>query len=391
MREAVIVSAVRTAAGRAKKGILRDTRPDDMMGICVREAITRAPGLKDEEVDDVIVGCAMPEGEQGMNVARISVFRAKLPSSVPAFTVNRFCSSGLQSIVIGCRKVMMGDADVVVAGGVESMTMVPMGGNKPSANPTVMDEWPEAYTPMGITAEIVVKRMGISREDQDRFAYESHMKAIAAIDGGKFKDEITPILAKVREPKDGGVEVKEVLFEVDECPRRDTTLEALAKLRPVFAKDGTVTAGNSSPMNDGAAAVVIMSREKANALGLKPFAKYIAHRVGAVDPEVMGLGPTVAIPKVLKATGLTYDDMEFIELNEAFAGQSLGVIRSIDLPMEKLNINGGAVALGHPLGCTGAKLTVQTMYELRRRGSGYAMVTMCIGGGMGAAAIFQRE
>ena len=392
MREAVIVAAARTAVGRAPRGTLKDTRPDEMAAVAIGEAVKRA-GIEPGQVDDVILGCAFPEGEQGMNVARVALIRAGFPSSVPGMTINRFCSSGLQAIAIACEKVMCGFADIVVAGGTESMSMIPMGGLKQAPNPQVMETYPQLYMAMGLTAEEVAKRWKVSREDQDAFALASHQKAAAAIRDGRFKDEIVPLKTWVRrEYPDGSQKIEEVVFEVDEGVRPDTTLEALAKLKPAFSPKGTVTAGNSSQMSDGAAAVVVMSDKKAAELGIKPMALFRGYAVGGVDPDVMGIGPTVAIPKVLKLTGLKLEDIDLIELNEAFASQSLVCIRTLGMEglMDRINVNGGAIALGHPLGCTGAKLTTTILYELARRGGRYGLVSMCIGGGMGAAGIFER-
>ena len=392
MREAVIVAAARTAVGKAPRGTLKDTRPDEMAAVAIAEAVKRA-GIEPGQVDDVILGCAFPEGEQGMNVARVALTRAGLPSSVPGMTINRFCSSGLQAIAIACEKVMCGFADIVVAGGTESMSMIPMGGLKQAPNPHVIETYPQLYMAMGLTAEEVAKRWKVSREDQDAFALASHQKAAAAIEGGRFKDEIVPLKTWVRrEFPDGSQKIEEVVFEVDEGVRPDTTMEALSKLRPAFALKGTVTAGNSSQMSDGAAAVVVMSDKKAAELGVKPLAVFRGYAVGGVDPAIMGIGPTVAIPKVMKITGLKIEDMDLIELNEAFAAQSLACIRILGMEdiMERINVNGGAIALGHPLGCTGAKLTVTILYEMARRNAKYGLVSMCIGGGMGAAGIFER-
>lgn len=391
MREAVIVAGARTPVGRANRGTLKDTRPEDLAALVINECIKRASGLKAEEIDDVIMGCAFPEGEQGMNVARIACQRAGLPSSVPGYTVNRFCSSGLQSIALAASQIQIGASDVIIAGGVESMSMVPMGGNKLAPNPYLADNYPQAYISMGLTAEKVAERFNISREDQDRFAVSSHHKAAAAIREGKFKDEIVPVPVKLRGiDEKGRFYEKEILFDTDEGVRPDTNMEALARLRPAFKKDGTVTAGNSSQINDGAAAVVVMSKEKADALGLKPMAYFRSFAVGGVDPEVMGIGPVVAIPKALKLAGLALKDIDVIELNEAFAAQSLAVIRELGLDQSKVNLNGGAIALGHPLGCTGAKLTVTLLYEMQRQKARYGLVSMCIGGGMGAAGVLER-
>ncbi len=393
MRDAVIVAAVRTAVGKAPKGSLKDTRPDDLAAIVIKEAVRRA-GIDPAEVDDVIMGCAFPEGVQGMNVARVALLKAGLPTSVPGMTINRFCSSGLQAIAIAAEKIMCGYADIVVAGGTESMSMVPMGGLSQPANSEMMDTMPGVYLGMGLTAEEVARRWNISREEQDEFAYQSHMKAAKAIREGKFEAEIVPVKTRVlRTLPNGRTQEVEIEFKVDEGVRPDTTLEGLAKLKPAFTPPGkgTVTAGNSSQMSDGAAAVVVMSDKKAAELGLKPMAVFRGYAVGAVDPEIMGIGPTVAVPKLLKLTGKKIEDIDLIELNEAFAAQSLACIKILGWQdiMDKINVNGGAIALGHPLGCTGAKLTTQIIYELKRRGGGFGLVTMCIGGGQGAAGLFE--
>ncbi|MGB9700597.1 MAG: acetyl-CoA C-acyltransferase [Thermodesulfobacteriota bacterium] len=392
MREAVIVSAVRTAVGRAPRGSLRNTRPDDLAGWVVKEALQRVPGLKPAEVDDVVLGCSFPEAEQGLNVARLVCYLAGLPYTVPGQTVNRFCASGLQAIATGAEHIMCGFAEVIIAGGVESMSMVPMGGNKTVPNLKLIETYPEGYTAMGITAENVARRFGISREEQDAFALQSHQKAAAAIKAGKFKDEILPIKVKTQEvSEDGQVTFREFIFDTDEGVRFDTSMEALSKLRPAFAVDGTVTAGNSSPLNDGAAAVVIMSKEKAKSLDVEPMATLRSYAVAGVPPEIMGIGPVEAIPKALKLAGLTLEDIDLIELNEAFASQALYVCRTLGLNMEKVNVNGGAIALGHALGNSGARLTVTLMHEMKRRKARYGLVSMCIGFGMGAAAVFERE
>ncbi len=390
MQEAVIVSAVRTAVGKAKKGTLRNYRPEDMAAVVIKEALERAPGLTPDMVEDVLLGCAMPEGPQGLNIARLAVLRAGLPYTIPAVTVNRFCSSGLQTIAMAAERIMAGFADVIVAGGVESMSLVPMTGFQFRPNPWLVENYPEAYISMGHTAERVAEKYGITREDQDAFALRSHQRAIAAIDAGKFKEEIVPleVTEKVLR-EDGSVEERTVIFDTDEGVRRDTSMEALARLRPAFKEGGTVTAGNSSQMSDGAAAVVVMSRKRVEELGLEPLARFVGFAVAGVPPEIMGIGPVEAVPKVLQKTGLTLDDIDLIELNEAFAAQSLAVIRTLGFDLEKTNVNGGAIALGHPLGCTGAKLTVQIIHELKRRGGRYGLVTMCIGGGMGAAGIIE--
>ena len=389
-REAVIVAAARTAVGRAKRGSLASVRPDEMIAAVIQDLMKRAAPLRPEDVDDVIIGCAFPEGEQGMNVGRMAALRAGLPISVPGQTVNRFCSSGLQTIANGAAAILAGMVDVVIAGGAESMTMVPMAGNKFAPNPGFAAEQPEVYTSMGLTAENVAARYGVHREDQDAFALSSHQKAIAAIDGGRFRDEIVPLKVQVVEAGSQGRSVRDFVFEVDEGPRRDTSAESLAKLKPAFKLNGTVTAGNSSQMSDGAAAVLVMSAGKAKALGLVPLARFVTYAVGGVAPEIMGVGPVEAIPKALRRAGLTLDEIDLIELNEAFAAQSLAVLRTLEIDPAKANVNGGAIALGHPLGCTGAKLTAQLIPEMRRRKSRYGMVTMCIGGGMGAAGIFEN-
>ncbi|HMQ29245.1 MAG TPA: acetyl-CoA C-acyltransferase [Chloroflexaceae bacterium] len=390
MREAVIVSGARTAIGKAPKGTLRTVRPDDLAATVVKAAIERAPGLDPREVEDVIMGCAMPEGEQGLNLARVAAQRAGLPDSVCGVTVNRFCASGLQTIAMAAQQIMMGQAEVVVAGGAESMSMVPMSGNKFSPNPHLAQHDPALYLGMGLTAENVARDFKVSREDQDAFALRSHQRALHAQAEGHFAPGIVPLEVELVEVGPGGRKARRFSFEKDEGPRADTSAEALAKLKPVFATNGTVTAGNSSQTSDGAAAVVVMSREKAEALDLKPRARFLSFAVGGVAPEVMGIGPVVAIPKALKLAGLSLSDIDLIELNEAFAAQALAVARELGMDMEKLNVNGGAIALGHPLGCSGAKLTVQILDELERRGGRYGLVTMCIGGGMGAAGVFER-
>jgi acetyl-CoA acyltransferase len=401
MPEAVIVSALRTPVGRAYKGTLRATRPDDLAALVIMQAIARVPGLSASEIDDVILGCAMPEGEQGMNVARIAALRAGLPVETSAMTVNRFCSSGLQAIALAADRIRGGGADVIVAGGTESMSMVPMGGNKISPNPWLVDNYPDAYINMGLGTENIARKFGISREAADRFAMASHEKAIAAIAAGKFKDEIVPIEVKTSflpsrgnsssaKAKQQKPSTQSVLFDTDELPRADTSLDALAKLKPAFHAKGSVTAGNSSPMSDGAAAVVVMSDSRAKALGVKPLARFVSYATAGCPPEEFGIGPVNAIPKALKLAGLKLDDIATIELNEAFAAQSLAVIQQAGLDPSKVNPNGGAIALGHPLGCTGAKLTAGIVRELERRNARYGMITMCIGGGMGAAGILER-
>ncbi len=391
MREAVITAAVRTPVGRAPRGLLKDTRPDDLAALVIQEALRRVPGLAPEEIEDVILGCAIPEGPQGMNIGRIATLKAGLPYTVPAQTVNRFCSSGLQTIAQAAERILAGFADVIIAGGVESMSMVPMDQAKLSANPDLAERYPEVYTTMGLTAELVAERYHISREDQDHFALQSHQRAAAAIDAGKFAAEIVPVHTRVAHPQeDGGLRFVEVTVDTDEGVRRDTSLEALSKLPPVFRQGGTVTAGNSSQTSDGAAVVVIMSRERAEALGAPMLARFCGFAVAGVPPEVMGIGPVEAIPKALKLTGLRLEDIDLIELNEAFAAQTLYVMRTLELDPQRVNVNGGAIALGHPLGCTGARLTATLLHEMQRRQARYGMVTMCIGGGMGAAGIFER-
>ncbi len=391
MREAVIVSAVRTAIGRAPKGALRNTRPEYLAAEVVKEAIKRAKGLKPENIDDVIIGCAFPEAEMGMNLGRIVALKAELPHSVPGQTVNRFCSSGLEATAIASQRIMCGFADVVVAGGVEHMSCVPLGGSKLLPDPDLMESFPSVYISMGLTAENVAKRYNVSREDQDRFALESHRKAARAIKERKFEKQILPLKIVERTFEDGKAVKKEKVFDTDECVRFDTSLEALSKLKPIFHAKGTVTAGSSCPLSDGAAAVVFMSRERARELGLKPVAVFRSYAVGGVDPEVMGTGPVVAVPKALKYAGITLDQVDLIELNEAFASQALYVTKTLGFDPNKLNVNGGAIALGHPLGCTGAYLTTKLLYEMESRKARFGLVTMCIGGGMGAAGIFERE
>lgn len=404
MPEAVIVSSVRTPVGKAFKGSLRATRPDDLAALAIREALARVPGLDAKEIDDVILGCAMPEGEQGMNVARIASLRAGLPIETSAMTVNRFCSSGLQAIAIAAERIRGGSAQVIVAGGTESMTMVPMGGNKISPNPWLVDHNPDAYVNMGLGTEHIARKFGITREQADQFSVESHKKALAAIAAGHFKEETVPVEVKITAvangngSSSGNAKAKSAAkpatqtftFDVDEGPRADTSLEALGKLKPAFHVKGTVTAGNSSQMSDGAAAAVLMSDERAKALGLKPLARFVAYATAGVLPEEFGIGPVAAIPKALKLAGLTLNDIAVFELNEAFAAQSLAVIQLAGLDPSRVNPNGGAIALGHPLGCTGAKLTATILRELQRRNGRYGMVTMCIGGGMGAAGILER-
>jgi acetyl-CoA acyltransferase len=400
MSKAVIVSAVRTAMGKGRKGTLRTVRPDDLGALVIGEAVKRATGLQSQDVDDVLMGCAIPEGEQGMNVARVASLRAGLPASVPAATINRFCSSGLQTIAMAVDAVASGRAHAVVAGGTESMSRVAMFARS-YPNPQFAKEWPGVYLAMGLTAENLAKQYGISREESDAFSLQSHQKAAGAIVADKFAAEIVPVPVEIHQPSingqggngqggngQGGAET--INFAVDECPRANATLEGLAKLRPVFAAKGTVTAGNASQMSDGAAAVVVMSEEKAKELGLKPLARLVSFAVAGVPPEVMGIGPVVAVPKALEQAGLSLDDIDIIELNEAFSVQALSVIKELGLPLEKVNVNGGAVALGHPLGATGARLVVTALNELERRGARRALITMCVGGGMGAAGIIER-
>ena len=401
MKEAVIVSAVRTAVGKAPKGTLRDTRPDDLGAAAIKAAIERVPGLDGAQIDDVIMGCAMPEAEQGMNVARAAAIRAGLPVETSAMTINRFCSSGLQTIAMASDRIRTNGANVIVAGGLESMSMIPMGGHIIRPNPTLMDTYPDFYLSMGLATENIAKKYEVTREQQDEFALRSHQRAIAALDADKFKDETVPLTISVEEfdvseARPSGrapssiVRRTEITFDRDEGPRRDSTAEALAKLKPAFQLNGTITAGNSSQMSDGAAAAIVMSEEKAKELGAKPIARLVAYATAGCPPEEMGIGPVYAIPKALKLAGLTLDDIAVIELNEAFAAQSLAVIKMLELNPDKVNVNGGAIALGHPLGCTGAKLTASILRELERRNARYGMVTMCVGGGMGAAGIFER-
>ena len=384
MREAVIVSSVRTAVGKAGKGTLRETRPDDMAAAAIKGALEKVPALKPEWVEDVILGCAMPEAEQGMNVARQASLLAGIPVTAGAMTINRFCSSGLQAIALAAQAIRTGEAEVVVAGGTESMSLVPMGGHKIAPNPTLLEVYPDSYLGMGLTAERVAQKYGIDREKADAFALRSHQRALAAIQAGKFRDEVVPLQVGV----DGNG--KTVRFDTDEGPRRDTDAPSLAKLKPAFSPKGIVTAGNASQMSDGAAATVVMSADKARELGLPPLARFVTYAVAGVPPEIMGIGPVAAIPKALRQAGLKLTDLDLVELNEAFACQALAVIQEAGLDPEKVNVNGGAVALGHPLGCTGAKLTAQILHELRRGKAQYGLVTMCVGGGMGAAGIFER-
>lgn len=382
----VIVAATRTAVGKAKRGTLKSTRPETLATAVIKELLKRAQNLDPHELDDLIVGCAFPEGEQGMNIARLIGFRAGLPVEIPAETVNRFCSSGVQSIAHAAQAISAGYFDAAIAGGVEVMSMVPMTGYKFSPDQTLADEYPEAYTSMGITAENVSDRYKITREMQDEFALQSNLKAHQAVESGRFDEEIVPLEIEIVTPTG----TKQIIFKRDEGPRGDTSLEVLAKLRPAFKLNGTVTAGNSSQMSDGAAGVIIMSKAKADALGLKPLARFISFAAGGVAPDIMGMGPVAAVPKVMERTGMSLKDIDLIELNEAFAAQAVAVIQELGLNQEITNVNGGAIALGHPLGCTGAKLSVQMIHELKRRDLEFGLVTMCIGGGMGAAAIFQN-
>ena len=393
MREAVIASAVRTPVGKAPKGTLRATRPDELAAAAIREALRRAEGIAPDTVDDVIIGCAMPEAEQGMNVARIASLRAGVPVGASAVTINRFCSSGLQSIAFAAEKIMVGWADTVVAGGAESMSLVPMGGHKIAPNPELVAHYPDVYLSTGLVAENHARESSISRDEQDAWALRSHQRALAARDAGRFETETVPVTVRVAEPANGGGEapaVREITLEQDEGPRADTSLEALGKLRPAFRAGGSVTAGNSSQMSDGAAAVVVTTAERAARAGLKPLARLVTYATAGVEPERFGIGPVPAIRKALKAAGLTIDDIDLVELNEAFAAQILACLRELPIDPDKLNVNGGAIALGHPLGCTGAKLTATLLHELERRNARYGMVTMCVGGGMGAAGIFER-
>jgi acetyl-CoA acyltransferase len=381
-----VASAVRTPVGRAVKGTLRNTRPDDLAAVAMQEAVRRVAGLKAEQVEDVVLGCAMPEAEQGMNVARLAVFLAGWPNTVTAETINRFCSSGLQAIAHGAQQIQTGLNEVVVAGGVESMSMVPMGGHKVSLNPRLVDTMPAAYINMGHTAERVAAKFGVTRQHQDEFALKSHHKALAAQKADTFRDELVMVQARTFE----GSGTATVPFTADECPRADTSLEGLGKLKPAFSKDGSVTAGNASPLNDGAAATVLLSDKKVSELGVKPLGRLRAYTVVGVPPEIMGIGPLPAIQALLKKVGLTVKDIDLFEINEAFAAQAAYCQRELGIPDDRINVNGGAIALGHPLGATGAKLTATLLYELKRRGSKYGIVSMCIGGGMGAAGLYER-
>jgi acetyl-CoA acyltransferase len=383
MQDAVIIDCLRTAVGKAPKGALKNVRPDDLAATVIRSLLEKYPAVDRSEVEDVILGCAMPEAESGMNMARIAALRAGLPDGVPGVTINRFCSSGLQSIAMAADRIRSGSADVIIAGGSESMSMIPMIGNKFAPNPWLVEHRPEVYMGMGLTAERLQRMHGITREEQDAFSFRSHQRALQAQASGRFNDEIVPV--EVSTPDEGTI-----MFDKDEGPRKDTSLEALAKLKPVFHVNGTVTAGNSSQMSDGAAAALVMSSSRADALGLKPMARFVSFAVAGVPPEIMGIGPVAAIPKALQRGGLTLDQVDLIELNEAFAVQSLAVIREAGLDPERVNVNGGAIALGHPLGCTGARLTATILREMRDRKSRYGMVTMCVGGGQGAAGIVEN-
>jgi acetyl-CoA acyltransferase len=390
MKDAVIVSAVRTAVGKAPRGALKDTRPDDMAATAIKAAIERAEGLDPALVEDAILGCATPEAEAGMNVARQAAWLAGLPQETSAVTINRFCSSGLQAIAFAAERVIAGWADCIVAGGTETMSMIPMGGHTIRPNPTLVDQWPDYFLSMGLTAENLAQKYSISRQEADEFSLRSHQKAIDAIQSGRFSEEIAPLhVRNVELDAKGKRAVKEFDFATDEGPRADTSLDALGKLRPAFHARGTVTAGNSSQTSDGAAAAIVMSADKAKDLGLKPMARLVAYATAGVAPDYMGIGPVAAVPKALKIAGLTLDQIDLIELNEAFAAQALAVVKELGINQDKLNVNGGAIALGHPLGCTGAKLTATILHEMRRRNSRYGLVTMCVGGGMGAAGIFE--
>jgi acetyl-CoA acyltransferase len=391
MKEAVIVSIARTAVGKAPRGTLRNTRPDDMAAAAIQEVLRRAPAIDPNEVEDVILGCAMPEAEQGNNVARVASLRAGLPVSCSAMTINRFCSSGLQAIAIASERIMAGFAEAVIAGGTETMSMIPMGGYHYAPNPYLMEHYPDAYLTMGLTAENLAQKYHLTRQQQDEFALRSHQRALAAIAEGKFKEEIVPLeVVEVSLNGKDKPQTRKIRFDTDEGPRADTSLDALANLKPAFHAHGTVTAGNASQMSDGAAAAAVMSAEKAKALGLKPLARFVSFAAAGCLPEEMGIGPVYAIPKALELAGLKLADIAVIELNEAFAAQALAVIKLAELDLERVNVNGGAIALGHPLGCTGAKLTATLLAELKRRSAKYGMVTMCVGGGMGAAGIFEN-
>ncbi len=390
MQEAVIVDCLRTAVGKAPRGGLRNSRPDDLAAACIGALLYKHPQVPKDEVDDVILGCAMPEAESGNNMARQAALRAGLPDIVPGVTINRFCSSGLQSIAMAADRIRSGGAHIILAGGSESMSLIPRGGNKLAPNPWFVDHRPEVYLNMGLTAEQLQRKYGISREDQDAFSLRSHQNALAAQAAGKFNDEIVPFAVETLTPNGAKPHVSKTVFSRDEGPRADTTLEALARLKPVFHANGTVTAGNSSQTSDGAAMALVMSEQRARELGLKAMARFVSFSAGGVPPEIMGIGPVVAIPKALALAGLKLSDIDVIELNEAFAVQALAVIQRAGLDLEKINLNGGAIALGHPLGCTGAKLTATILREMQRRNSRYGLVTMCVGGGQGAAGIFER-
>lgn len=391
MREAVIVAIARTAVGKAPRGTLRNTRPDDMAAAVIQDVLRRVPALDPHEIEDVILGCAMPEAEQGNNVARVASVRAGLPVTCSAMTINRFCSSGLQAVALAAERILAGFADVILAGGTETMSMIPMGGYHFSPNPYLMEHYPDAYMNMALTAENLARKYQIAREPQDEFALRSHQRALAAIAAGKFKEEIVPLeVVEVSLEGNDKPQTRKIIFDTDEGPRSDTSLEALAKLKPVFHARGTVTAGNASQMSDGAAAVLVLSMDKARALGLKPLARFVGYATAGTLPEEMGVGPVYAVPKALKLAGLKLADIDLFELNEAFAVQALAVVKLAELDLDRTNVNGGAIALGHPLGCTGAKLTATLLGEMKRRKARYGMVTMCVGGGMGAAGIFEN-
>ena len=390
MREAVIVTAVRSAVGKAPRGALKDARPDELAAQVLRGALDRTPAVTPSEVDDVILGCAMPEGEQGLNVARIAALRAGLPDSVPAVTVNRFCSSGLQAIAMAAEKIMAGFADIVIAGGTESMSLIPSVGVRFAPHPTLAEAWPDVYISMGMTAENVARRFGISREDQDAYGFRSHQRAAAAVRGGRFREEIVPVIVRRWEDDGAAPRARDLVLDTDEGVRSDASPDAMAKLPPVFMRNGTVTAGNSSQTSDGAAACILMSADRASALGIEPLGAFRSFAASGVAPEIMGIGPVAAVPKAVRLAGVRLEDVDLIELNEAFAAQTLAVMRQLGLEPERTNVNGGAIALGHPLGCTGAKLTATLLHEMKRRGARYGIVTMCVGGGMGAAGVFER-
>jgi len=393
MKDAVIVSAVRTAVGKAPSGSLRTTRPDELAATAIGEALRRARGVEPSEIDDVILGCAMPEAEQGMNVARIASLRAGIPVQASAVTINRFCSSGLQAIAYAAERIICGFSHAIVAGGTESMSLVPMGGNKIAPNPRLIESYPDVYLSTGLVAENHAREANVSREEQDAFALRSHQRAVAAIAAGRFGDEIVPIKVSRLEPINGNrgaPKRREIVFEVDEGPRRDTSMEALAKLKPAFHTKGSVTAGNSSQTSDGAAALIVMSADRAKDLGLSPLARFVTYATAGVEPERFGVGPVPAVRKALQLAGLRLDQIDLVEFNEAFAAQALACLRELPIDPDRLNVNGGAIALGHPLGCTGAKLTTSLVYEMKRRNARYGLVTMCVGGGMGAAGIFER-